>query len=75
MPIVTGEWKHFECGCEIEPQILYSIPDIERRLGWKKAAMRTAREQGLPVRYLAGRGYVLGADLIAHVLQHGKDSK
>lgn len=61
--------------CEIQPEVLYSLPDLERRMGWRKAALRTAREAGLPVRYVSGRGYVLGRDLIAHVLEHGKDSK
>jgi len=59
----------------IEPHILYPLPDLMARAGLGNAAMRTARSQGLAVKYAGGRGYVLGRDFIAWVAANGKDRK
>jgi hypothetical protein len=39
------------------------------------AALRTARRQGLTVKYAGGRGYVLGRDFIGYIETHGKSEK
>ncbi len=59
----------------IRPDALYSLESAKQILGWKATAMRNARRAGLPVRYVAGRGYLMGADIINHVMSRGKDSK
>ena len=39
--------------------------------GLGKAALRTARGAGLSVRYVGGRGWILGRDWIDYVIEHG----
>lgn len=41
------------------------LADFARRLGLGPSAMRTARRQGLRVRRIGRRKYILGRDLIA----------
>lgn len=60
---------------EIVAGRLYTLPELCRRLGWSKAAFRSARRKGLAVRYMAGRGYVEGQTVIDFVMQHGKLTK
>ena len=52
---------------EISADRLYTLQEIENRLGLGRAAMRTARRQGLRVRRIGRRGYVLGRDMIDYV--------
>ena len=59
----------------IRPDELYELSECQRRLGWGKAAFRTARRNGLKVRYCSRRAYVMGADLISYIDEHGKDEK
>jgi hypothetical protein len=59
----------------ILPDALYGLDEAKQRLHWKEAAMRTARRKGLKVKYMGGRGYILGSAIIAHVTEHGKDTK
>ena len=59
----------------IEPNTLYPLEDLKARSGLGAAALRTARQQGLKVKYAGGRGYVLGRSFIDWVEQRGKDSK
>jgi len=59
----------------IEPHILYPLPDLQARSGLGPAALRTARRQGLQVKYVCGRGYIFGRHFIQWVEQNGKDSK
>ncbi len=59
----------------IEPSILYPLVEIQARSGLGVAALRAMRRAGLPIRYIGGRGYVLGDHFIQHVLEHGKDTK
>jgi predicted deacetylase len=54
---------------------LYTLDEVQARLKLGKAAMRSARRQGLRVRYFAGRAYVLGSDLVGFIAEHGKDEK
>jgi hypothetical protein len=59
----------------ISPEALYPIEQAQRICGWAKHAWRQRLAEGLPVRYLGNRGFVLGADLISHIRQHGKDAR
>lgn len=43
---------------------LYSLSEIERRLGLGKDAMRVARRRGLTVHRFGSRGFVDGGELI-----------
>lgn len=60
---------------EIDGNKLYTLRELCRRLGWSAAAFRSARRKGLTVRYMAGRGYVKGDDLISFVMANGKPTK
>jgi hypothetical protein len=51
----------------IEADTLYHLTEFRSRMGWGLTAMRTARKQGLRVRYLGGRGYVSGKDFFAYL--------
>lgn len=46
---------------------LYTLPEIQTRLGLGKRALRTARRRGLTVRRIGRRSYVLGRDLMQYV--------
>jgi len=59
----------------IEPRVLYELSEAERRTGWGKSGFRQARRNGLQVRYVGRRAFVLGSDLIAYVQEHGKTSR
>ena len=59
----------------IDPDCLYPLPNAKAILGWGAHAMRLARRNGLVVKYIAGRGYVKGSDIIEHIEEHGKTSK
>lgn len=59
----------------IEPGHLYGLDEAKRRMRWSATAFRTARRNGLRVRYAGGRGYVRGSDLIEYIDAHGKDHK
>ncbi|MAD79250.1 MAG: hypothetical protein CMJ50_00185 [Planctomycetaceae bacterium] len=48
------------------------MEDAKRLLGWGDHAARTARRNGLAVKYAAGRSYVLGNELINYIQKHGK---
>ena len=52
---------------EISADSIYTLDEIELRLGLGQAAMRTARRAGLKVRKIGRRRYVLGKDLLAYV--------
>lgn len=53
----------------IDPRILYPLPVFEEHSGLSKAAMRTARRNGLRVLRVGGRAFVLGSDFIEYVLK------
>lgn len=58
----------------IKPDELYTLDELKRRLGFRDAALRAARRQGLRVYRVHGRGFVLGADWIEYVTKsHGRD--
>lgn len=49
---------------EIRADAAYTIDALEQRFGIGKGALRQARRQGLPVRRIGRRSYVLGRDVI-----------
>ncbi len=51
----------------------YSREEFMRRTGLGPAAMRTARRNGLRVRYVGGRMHVLGSDWLQYLDEHGAD--
>ena len=51
---------------------LYTLPAVEKRLGFGVTAMRTARRNGLPVRYIGRKGFVAGKDLLEYFERHAK---
>ncbi len=59
----------------VEPHVLYPLPDLQARTGLGAAAFRVMRREGLAVKYVGGRGYVLGREFIEHVAAHGKSEK
>ena len=55
------------CPSLIERDALYHEAEFRSRMGWGRHAMRTARRQGLKVRYLGGRAYVAGSDFFSYL--------
>ena len=58
----------------IEPQKLYPVASLDQ-FAFGKAALRTARQDGLKVIYYRGRAWVLGSDLIQHIVTKGKSER
>lgn len=56
---------------EISPDTLYTLEEISRRTGLGRHSLRAARRQGLAVRYVHNRGYVIGRDVIQYLLDAG----
>ncbi len=56
----------------VNPDELYSITALKRRLNITDATLRSARRSGLAVHYAHKQAYVLGRDWIDHVLRSGK---
>ena len=56
----------------IEPDRLYTLDAFKTATGMKAASLRHARRQGLVLRRVGIRTFVLGADFIDFVRQHGK---
>ena len=57
----------------IEPGTLYPLADFQRRTGWGRHAVRTARGDGLKIHRAGGRAYVLGQDFISFVTAGSED--
>lgn len=53
---------------------LYRLDDFKKAMGWGDRALRSARRDGLPVRYFGGRGFVLGKDVIDWMTTRSADS-
>ena len=51
----------------IDPNRVYPLPTFMALSGWGRHAMRSARRNGLAVRYVGGRAFVLGADFAAYL--------
>ena len=54
---------------------IWTLNAVETHLGLGAKAMRHARRNGLRVKYIGRRGYVIGADLIAYLRDHAKSEK
>jgi hypothetical protein len=51
----------------IEPGLFYGIEEFKKQMKWGAHAMRTARRNGLRVRYLGGRAFVHADDFFAYL--------
>jgi hypothetical protein len=51
----------------VEPGVLYQIEEFKRRTGFGSHAMRSARRNGLRVRYLGGRAFVYADDFFTYI--------
>lgn len=72
---VTADAKVPSTPAEIAPEHLYRFTEVCRRLGWSATAARTARRKGLKLKYAGGKSYVMGKEVIRHILENGKDHK
>lgn len=59
----------------IRPDHLYTFAAFQKTTGIGKAGIREARKNGLRVRYLGRQGYILGSDIIAHVMEAGRETR
>ena len=55
----------------IEPGTLYRLARLKEASGIGEWGIRQMRKAGLPVKYIGGRGFVLGRDFIEHVVSSG----
>ena len=59
----------------IEPGTLYELNEAMSRTGWGRTSFRTARRQGLRVKYAGRKAYVLGSDLIDFIQNNGRNER
>lgn len=59
----------------IQPEILYPLPDAQRVSRMGKQGFKLMRSEGLQVHYKGRRAYVLGADLISHIVETSKAAR
>ncbi len=59
----------------ILPGALYRAKEAFRHLGWSATAARSARRDGLSLKYRGGKAYVTGDEIIRFVVESGKDTK
>lgn len=50
----------------------YPLDTFSRMTGIGKHGLRTARKNGLQVRYIGRRGFVLGSDWLTYLRDHGQ---
>lgn len=55
----------------ILPDALYRLDEAAARMGWGAHALRAARRRGLKVHRSGKRGYIVGRDLLSHVVEGG----
>lgn len=55
----------------IEPGTMYPLPVFKATQGLGQSALTTAKRNGLLIRKIGNRKYVLGADWIEYVKTHG----
>ena len=58
-------------GGSIHPDALYRLDEAAARMGWGTHALRAARRRGLKVHRSGKRGYIVGRDLLSHVVEGG----
>ena len=59
----------------VRPEELLPLPVAQAITGLGTGAFRTLRRKGLSVQYCCGKGFVLGADLIAAIKSNAKPTK
>ena len=70
-----NEWHRTYELLGISPDIMYRLEEAKRVMGWGNHAMRSARRNGLIVKYAGRRAYVHGKHLIEYIEQQGRDAK
>lgn len=55
----------------IESDVCYPLPVFMDITGQGRVALKTARENGLPVRKIGNRKFILGRDWLEYVESHG----
>ena len=56
----------------IDPTRLYRSDEAMLRMGWRPSGWRAARRAGLKFSRYGKRAFVMGADLIAFIHEHGE---
>jgi hypothetical protein len=56
----------------VDPAKLYRSDDLSARMGWRPSGWRAARRAGLRATRYGKRWFVLGANVIAFVQEHGE---
>ena len=64
MPTATARKQKLQ---PVIPGTLYPLPTFQEFTGFGRHAMRTARRQGLRVRYLGGRAFVHADDFFDYL--------
>ena len=59
-----SRWRRHTQSRRNQCRSLYTLDELNDRLGLGKKALRTARREGLIVKRIGRRGYVLGRDVI-----------
>lgn len=59
----------------IVPEGLYTLKEFKARLGVSDSLLRKARNAGLKVRRIHGRGFILGCDFIDYIRTQASKSK
>ena len=59
----------------IDPTRLYSLGEFQRVSGMSTAAVRSARREGLVVRYLGRTAWILGRDFVEFVVSKGRTTR
>lgn len=62
-------------GGEINPATLYRIESLKAAAGVGEWAIRQMRRNGLKIRYIAGKAFVLGSDFIDYITSNAKDCR
>jgi hypothetical protein len=57
---------------EIRADAIYTLSALDQQLGLGKAALRKARREGLTVRRIGRKSYVIGSELIEWVKKFGR---
>lgn len=56
----------------IQPDALYTLAAVQDIAGLGPAAIREARKAGLPIHLQGRKGFILGKNLIDHIVQRGR---
>ena len=59
----------------IDANALYPLPELMRLTGWGAGSFRSARRQGLRVRYAGRHAFVFGRDFLDHIEKRAKDTR